>query len=373
MSGAPTPYAGKSVALATTRRDYLKTTPPHGGPIVRELEGLGCSALRVADGDPRGLECDLLILFGNCRAFRAYPALLMRHKGRRPRVVMWQIDPLPPRCIDKALEARAIRFAALFSGSRLLRPIELATGLPLYHAIAARGLGEYSGPGHAHQVDLSMARTVVETYSAIARALGEGWLDRPCMSTIGKQRFLEERGIDAGYAPFGYYADLGEDRGQPRDIDVLFIGTLKSGNRAQRLQQIIGDIAKTGARVQVVDGGVYREKRVRLLNRTRILLHIHKYPWDTPWMRWAMAAASGTLVVSEPLVDAEPFEAGTHYFEAPADDLPATIARLLADPDLCRAVATRCGEFVRREFTLRSSLQTMLSEVFGRGAAAPPS
>ena len=266
-----------------------------------------------------------------------------------------------------------MRLARLFAGPRLLRPIELAAGLPLYHAIATRGLGEYSGPGHQHEVDLPMTRTVVETYAALVRAIGEGWLDRPYMSTIGKQRFLAERGIDAGYAPFGYYDGLGEDRQQARDIDVLFIGSLKSGNRGQRLQKILGAIAGTGAQVQVVDGGVYREERIKLLNRTKIVLHVHKYPWDTPWMRWAMAAANGALVVSEPLVDPEPFEAGTHYFEAPAEELPATITRLLADPDLCRAVATHCGDFVRQHFTLRGSLHTMLSEVFERSAAVPPS
>jgi hypothetical protein len=86
-----------------------------------------------------------------------------------------------------------------------------------------------------------------------------------------------------------------------------------------------------------------------------------------------MAAANGALVVSEPLADPEPFEAGRHYFEAPAEELPATNARLLANPDLCRAVATRCGDFVRQNFTLRGSLHTMLSEVFGRSAAVPPS
>ena len=370
MSEASAPFLGKDVVFAVTHRDYPKAKPPHGGPVISALEALGCRAHRVADGDPRGLECDLLILYGNCRAFRAYPQLLKRSRNRPP-VAMWQIDPLPPRSIDRAFEDRAVRFAGLFAGPRLLRPIELAAGLPLYHAIATRGLGEYSGPGHQHEVDLPMARTVVETYAALVRAIGEGWLDRPYMSTIGKQRFLAERGIDAGYAPFGYYDGLGEDRQQARNIDVLFIGSLKSGNRGQRLQKILGAIAGTGAQVQVVDGGVYREERVKLLNRTKIVLHVHKYPWDTPWMRWAMAAANGALVVSEPLVDPEPFEAGTHYFEAPAEELPATITRLLANPDLCRAVATHCGDFVRQHFTLRGSLHTMLSEVFGRSAAVP--
>lgn len=150
MSEASPLYAGKSVVLSVSRRDYPKTRPPHGGPIIRELEGLGCQALRVVDGDLRGLECDLLILYGNCRAFHDHPRLLRRRKDDRPKVAMWQIDPLPPRGIDKTLEQRALRFTARFAHRRLLRPIELAAGLPLYHAIAARGLGEYSGPRHRH-------------------------------------------------------------------------------------------------------------------------------------------------------------------------------------------------------------------------------
>jgi hypothetical protein len=76
-----------------------------------------------------------------------------------------------------------------------------------------------------------------------------------------------------------------------------------------------------------------------------------------------MAAANGALVVSEPLIDPDPFKPGVHYFEAPAEELSATIVGLLAKPDVISAAAMRCREFVRQHLTLRVSLEEMLCGV----------
>ena len=364
MKDAALPFAGRTVTLALSARDYGSAGPPERDAVIRELESLGCRALRVVDGDPAGLECDLLILYRNCRTLRHYPKLLMRRPENRPRTAMWQIDPLPPRVLDRRLEGQALRLAELFAHRRLLRPLEILVSWPLYSAIAKRGLGSFSDPKNGYFVDPPMARTTVETYAAIRRGVAEGWLDRAYVSTVGKQRFLSERGIDAGFAPFGVYQGLADDRHLTRDIDVLFIGTLRKRHRRDALPRIMREIGKTGARVEVVGGGVYGNARIELLKRTRVVLHIHKYPWDTPWIRWTMAAANGALMVSEPLTDPTPFEPGVHYFEAPVDELPATVAGLLANPELLQATATRCRDFVRERFTLRGSLEAMLSDFF---------
>jgi hypothetical protein len=218
---------------------------------------------------------------------------------------------------------------------------------------------------------MAMARTCVETYASIRRGLEDGWLDRVFPATTGRQRFLAERGIHTRAISFGYYDKVGEDRHRERDIDVLFIGSLKERHRRHRLNRILGEIGKAGARIEVVTRGMYGDRRIELLNRTKIVIHIHKYPWDTPWMRWVMAAANGAAVLSEPLSDPAPFGPGVHYFEASAEEMPATVARLLADPELLRLTATRCREFVRERFTLQQSMEVILSDFFAPVPAPP--
>jgi hypothetical protein len=209
-----------------------------------------------------------------------------------------------------------------------------------------------------------MARTVVEAYGFIDRGLREGWLDHVFVSTVGKQRFLASRGIDSTFAPVGHHPGFGEDRNLPRDVDVLFLGRLKKDNRRKRLEAILGEIEKRGARVMVVERGCHGEQRTALLNRTKIVLNLLKYPWDTPWMRWAMSSACGALVVSEPLSDPTPLVPGVHYVEAPFDQLPATVERLLARPQDALAMARHCAHLFRTQLSLRNSLETVLTSAF---------
>lgn len=348
---------GAKVAVAVARRKQ----PGLAQRIVANLRELGQKAILVTDGDAEGMNVDLLILFGNCRSFHHYARILKTRPANRPRVAIWQLDPLPPPDLDPALEKAALSLARATTHRAWLKPIENLVAHRVYLAIARRGLGAYSDPSFGNFIDAPMVRMAVEAYAFIRQAVDEGWGDNLFMSTVGKQRFLASRGIKSEFAPMGYYSDVGENRGVKRDIDVLFLGkTTRSTRRRQQLDAIVPALKGIGANVEVVDEGYYGEARIALLNRVKIVLHLHKYPWDTPWMRFVAATVNGAAVVSEPLTDPEPFEAGVQYVEAPFDRLPATIAGLLDDKEALAALVDTCSRFVKEKLNLRSSLDTIL-------------
>ncbi len=239
----------------------------------------------------------------------------------------------------------------------------------MFNSIAKRGFGSYSDRAIGNYVDLLMARTTIEAYGFIRRAIEENWVDFVSVGTTGRQRFLASRNIDSVYAPASYNDRCGEERRVARDIDVVFIGKLNKGFRRERLNEVLSALEKRGVRVVVVEGGCWGEARTALLNRTKLVLHLHKYPFDTPWMRWAMAAACGAPVISEPLDNREPFEPGVHYFEAPFDALPDTIEHLISDTEKLSATAHRCLTLVKEKANAHTSLATILSLAFGDGKA----
>jgi hypothetical protein len=327
---------------------------------VALLEELGYRAFHVRDGDAAGLTADLLILYGNCRTFHRYERLLRRSQDR-PKAAIWQVDPLPPIEFDRRLEKIALAWASIFTRSRLARPLELLTTIPLFMVIARTGFAQYSDRANVNSVDLLMARTVVEAYGYINRGVRAGWLDQICVSTVGKQKFLATRDIASVFAPAGAHSRSGDNRNQPRDIDVLFLGRLNKRNRRRKLEAAKEELERRGLKLVVVSGGCYGEERTALLNRTKIVLNLNKYPWDTPWMRWIMSVQCGCLMVSEPLSVPEPFVPGVHYVEAALEALPDTVQRLVAEPDRIRRMADECAAFIQKNMLTRDSLERIVT------------
>ena len=100
----------------------------------------------------------------------------------------------------------------------------------------------------------------------------------------------------------GQQPRFGEDQGKQRNIDVLFVGNLSRGRLRQgRLKAIAKRLENNGLNVEIHKGGYFGDRRLDGLNRTKIMLHVHQFPWDTPWMRWLRASACGAAMASEPL------------------------------------------------------------------------
>jgi hypothetical protein len=237
-----------------------------------------------------------------------YPGALaqLRDLGaRRPRVVVWMTEPLvPPR----------------------------ASGLPW--------------PRRTHREWIKLAlrdRRVIDARSNERRTLAlvrEGLVDAVATSTRARVERFAEVGIDAAWAPLaladGSHADLGLER----DIPVLFIGALDVPRRRRMVRRLRRAGVELTALGDWHDRRYWGEGRTRLLNRAVISLNINRFPGNFPDARFNLAAANRSLIVSEPVYRPDPYVDGTTHVEAPADDLPAVIARWLDDaPGRARLVS----------------------------------
>jgi len=174
------------------------------------------------------------------------------------------------------------------------------------------------------------------------------------------QAYLAEHGIDAELVPVGYHPSYGRLLDIERDIDVLFLGE----HRVRRRRRILGSLRAAGIDVVALGSqsptkGYWGEARTMLLNRTRILLHLPRYPGHLS-DRLLMGMATGALVVSEPMVRPQPFEPGVHYVECTADRLAETVRAYLEDEEARRGLADAAHRFVTEELTLDRTYARLL-------------
>jgi hypothetical protein len=190
-----------------------------------------------------------------------------------------------------------------------------------------------------------------------------GLPDRVVVTSEAAAEFLAQEGMSAAVIPYGYAPSHGRRLRLERDLDVLFLGAW----RMPRRQRALDRLRRAGIRVQVVGGwghrGVWGEERTQLLNRSKLLLNLSRFPGQFSGERMLLGMANGALVVSEPIYRPAPFVPGTHYFDAPLDELPATIERLLADDAERERIADAGQAFVMDELTMERSVGRLLELV----------
>jgi hypothetical protein len=180
---------------------------------------------------------------------------------------------------------------------------------------------------------------------------------------------LAEHGVHADVVPIGSGARHCVDLGLERDIDVLFLGALE----VPRRRRVVRRLRRAGLEVRAVGGWekpeFWGDERAKLLNRTRILLNIGRFPGQMSGHRLVLGMGAGALVLSEPIHRPEPFVPGRHYVSATLEEIPAVAKRLLGD-DEAREEIARCGrDLVCTELTMESSL-SRLAESLARDTPA---
>lgn len=338
------------LAIAYTRKRPVSET-------ADALSRLNVPHIVVEDGDPRGLEADALVMIDSCRSFLRYPLMLAQPRARRPATAVWQIEVLPPKELDRSIEAMPVWHMLDKNRSRLSRCIKRWALYPFLSVVAT--MAAKSRPGR-YRLQAKMLEMPLQSFLMIRTAKKAGWLDHVFVSTIQKQEFLESRGVPSTFAPFGISPSSGEDRHLERDIDIVFLGEMK-GDRRAKLERLQAELKERGFELRIVDRDCFGEKRTALLNRTKIVLHLHNFEWDTPWMRWMAATACGCVVVSEPLSQPKPFTPGVHYVEAPADALRDTLVSLILDNARRKEIAAACQVFVRENMTLDQSVERIVA------------
>ena len=168
-----------------------------------------------------------------------------------------------------------------------------------------------------------------------------------------------------------------------RPIDVLFMGGLddrRGAALAELAPQLWG--LRTDIRVVAVDRPidadtpqtVFGADKYRLLGTSKLLLNIHRdrttaastAASQTPYFEWARAIeamAAGCVVISEPSEGCLPLVAGTHFVEAPIDEMADAINDLLNDPGRRAEIAEQAQQVTFGDLALVDSVAPLLDRI----------
>ena len=92
------------------------------------------------------------------------------------------------------------------------------------------------------------------------------------------------------------------------------------------------------------------------------MLNVLRAPQDFVGQRFLLASANKSLVISEPLLDHEPFVPGQHLVIAPLEKIPDTIQYYLANENKRREIVDRAYQFVTSELTSVNSVGRILAK-----------
>ena len=158
-----------------------------------------------------------------------------------------------------------------------------------------------------------------------------------------------------------------------RDLDLVFLGG-KTDHRAARLARMAPMLWDRDVDLRLFSftrpvrrgepGLVFGDDKYRLLARSRILLNIHRDDTEPGYFEWARmveAMANGCCIVTDPVTGQEPFVDGEHFVAT--DDLEGVVARLLDDPDRCRAIGEAARKAVLTSYSLHASLTPLLNRL----------
>jgi hypothetical protein len=353
--------------------------------VANALEAQGDSVRQVRDGDCAGFDADRLLLLVNVANFPAYRRMLPRATVRRPRTILWQMDPLPPEETPEAVEQIGLNAAGwrdrLRAGA-IPPPASTVSGQVMrltakfrhwtYKQLSRPGYTRalqamLTGPGWRWpDVDWPQIRACFQAWHWIRSGLAEGWIDRLAVSTQQRQRFLDRRHCPSAFLPVPAYPALGHRLELTRDIDVLFLGRTRHGRRPHLWPRLHASLQHHPLRVLEITGDCYGTARTELLNRTRVLVNLHNYPWNPAWIRFHIATLCGAAIASEPVDDTEPYAPGRDYLAASVSELPAAIARLLHDETERQHLVHSANRICQTRLTLPATMDQLRQLVPGR-------
>ncbi len=368
-----------SVALAVSRDEMHVLL---GKTLLDGMASLTSNVSFVGDGDKAALNADLLMLAGGGRSFPKF-AELLRGKRRRPRTLLWQTDSLPPSFTTVSADeaavcaARDIRHEATSrrgSFRAVAEPIRtevrrmFSRWMTRRFRRAMRSV-DRGACQNIHWNDLRFIYRQADWIIKNASASG-GWIDHVFVSVPTRASYLERHGIMAGFAPVGYHPLWGEPRSVAKDIDVLFLGRVKTGTRKRMVPRIMSQLAAKGFKTRIAEAACFGEERTELLNRTRVVLNIMKFPWEFAGMRLLMSIGCRALVISDTCADTRPYHAGKHFVSSEIAGMADAAAYYLEHQEERRGFAESAYSDLRSGLTVGKTVEKMLDVVFGLSSAA---
>jgi len=348
---------------------------PLGPMLCAILERCGCSARLTRDGDESVTDVDLLLLIGSGSCFPKFRALL-RGPQSRTRVVLWQQEPVPPPRVPTSTKFTGRILGQLLTWDRQLNNVPDFTNrqaparrtwmsYPLRPAISVlrrlylQGLSRVVGPS---AWDLSVGQLhLALSQGDWLRRVAPSWIDDIVCSTPTRCLYLAEQGLRTRFVPLGWHPQWGVNRKGPRDLDVLFLGSLSHRGRMRVVHDVFAELNAAGFRTRIVDRNCYGPDREDLLNRTKVVLNLLNYPWEFPGMRLLMSLGCGAWVVSETCPVTAPYRAGVHFTGAEPHELASVIRYYLTHEAARAACVERARQSLEGELRLETQVGELLS------------
>lgn len=308
---------------------FCRRTPAVGAAtatVARILEGMARSFTLTADCADNVPEHGLLWIQNNAAWFPRITARLRKiPRQRRPFVVIWHGEPLPP---------------------------PRASGLP-------RPWLNWWEIGKILLRD-ARATDVYTNWFTLRSLQRQGIPDVLFVSAPGRRDFLTERGICAEFVPFGYAPEMGRDLGLTPDIDVLFIGALDVPRRNRILRQVERQGVKLTAVGDWHNPAYWGENRVKLVNRAKILLNVSRTAGEYSGLRILLGLANKALVISETIYDPAPYVPGKHFVMAPVEEIPDLVRYYLTNTEERERIVEEGYRFALTEATMERSVDRIL-------------
>jgi glycosyltransferase involved in cell wall biosynthesis len=237
-------------------------------------------------------------------------------------------------------------------------PAPVASGLPRWPGLNAAEI--------AKMLLRDWRATAVYTNARrLRRLMRDGSIDLLFVIGGEQEEYAAEQKYQAWRYDYGYHRNFGTLLGLERDVDVLFLGETRQRRRRKLLKRLADD----GIHVTVrgswhkKDKALWGEERTRFLNRTKILVHLQRYPGKVASKRFVLAMANGALVISEPSYRPDPFIEGEHFISATAERMPEVIRYYLAHPGERERITTAAHRFVTEELTWEKTMDRVVAVI----------
>lgn len=261
---------------------------------------------------------------------------------QRPLFAWWLTEPLP--------DSRIPRFALDFA-MRTLRELDMRV---------------YEGAPDGGTLDLERLPRIWGREPRRLRILEElvwfkqrGAFDVIATSSPWRRSYLGRFGISPTIiSSLGYHPIYGADLGLVRDIPVAFLGSL-SRRRRRTLAQLKGELSRRRIKLSMLLGA-YGAERTRFLNRTKILLNVVRSPEDALGLRFLIASANKTLIVTEPMKDFGAFVPGQHLVAVPVEKIVDTIEYYLSHEEERRRITEQAFYFVTHDLSMPQMCNRLL-------------
>lgn len=323
------PLAPLSFLVCDRRVPALAGTKPTVATVLEEMgHSIELSEDTVRDFSPY----DVMLQWGNPGYYPRTNKLLRRiPKHERPLVAMMYAEPLPPP--------------------------------------RASGISRWSGLNTAEVAKMLLrdwrATDIYTNERKLRQLMRDGTIDLLFVIGGEQEEYAAEQGYRAWRFDYGYHRSFGNLLDLDRDVDVLFLGE----TRQRRRRVLLERLHRAGVEVTVRgswhrgDTGLWGEERTRFLNRTKIVVHLQRYPGKVASKRFVLAMANGALVVSEPSYLPDPFVPGIHFISAAIDDMPDAIRYYLANPAERARITTAAHRLVTEEVTWEKTMSRVVDVI----------